>query len=124
MKNLTEFINEELDKAQMSKIHAMREKAKKTALLAIKKGFGGKDEADLKALAERTCETLGNYKDQDDFWDAVDRGDVSSFDELSKLASAANGNQEVDGDTLMDVIELIARGQTLDNAIAELAKKI
>lgn len=124
MKDLSVFIKEELDKAALNKINALRERSKKEVLVAIKKGFGKKTEEDLKALAERTYETAGNYKDQEDFWNAVDRGDVGSYDELMQLATDANGGKEVGGDRLMDVIELLANGQSLDQAIATLAKKI
>lgn len=124
MKGLVDFINEELDKATLNKINALRERSKKEALVAIKKGLAKKSDEDLKALAERTYETAGNYKDPEDFWDAVDRGDVGSYDELAKLAEEANGGKEIDGDKLMDVIELLANGQSLDQAITIVAKKI
>ena len=124
MKGLVDFINEELDRATLNKINALRERNKKEALVAIKKGLSKKSDEDLRSLAERTYETAGNYKDQDDFWEAVERGDVGSYDELEKLAEEANGGKAIDGDKLMDVIELLANGQSLDKAIAIVAKKI
>ena len=124
MKGLVDFINEELDRATLNKITALRERSKKEALVAIKKGLAKKSDEDLKALAERTYETFGNYEDQEDFWDAVDKGDVGSYDELAKLAEEANGGKEIDGDKLMDVIELLANGQSLDQAITIVAKKL
>ena len=124
MKGLVDFINEELDRATLNKINALRERSKKETLVAIKKGLAKKSDEDLKALAERTYETFGNYEDQEDFWDAVDKGDVGSYDELAKLAEEANGGKEIDGDKLMDVIELLANGQSLDQAITIVAKKL
>ena len=124
MKGLVDFINEELDKATLNKINALRERSKKETLVAIKKGLAKKSDEDLKALAERTYETFGNYEDQEDFWDAVDKGDVGSYDELAKLAEEANGGKEIDGDKLIDVIELLANGQSLDQAITIVAKKL
>ena len=124
MKGLVDFINEELDKATLNKINALRERSKKETLVAIKKGFAKKSDEDLKALAERTYETFGNYEDQEDFWEAVDRGGVGSYEELAKLAEEVNGGKEIDGDKLIDVIELLANGQSLDQAIATVAKKL
>lgn len=124
MKDLVQFINEELDSAQLKKINALREKNKKEALVAMKRGLMKKDEGDLKRLAETCYASIGNYEDPDDLWDAIEAGDVAGYQELEELVKSANGNKDVDSDYLIDVIGLIANGKTLDQAIAEIAKKI
>ena len=124
MKGLVEFINEELDKVQLNKINALRAKNKKEALLAMKKGLGKKDPEDLQRLAETVYAAAGNFEDPDDLWDAIDAGDLSGYKEMEDLVKGMNGGKSVDSDVLLDLVELIANGQSLDNAIATLAKKI
>ena len=124
MKGLVQFINEELDKATLNKINALREKQKKEALVAMKRGLSKKDPEELKNLAETTYASIGNYKDPDDLWDAYEADDIAGYKELENLVKASNGNKEVDFDTMCDIIELLANGQSLDQAIATLAKKI
>ena len=124
MRSLVQFINEELDKAQLNKINALREKQKKEALVAMKRGLAKKDPDELKNLAETVYASVGNYKDPDDLWDAIDSGNVAGYEEMVDLVKAANGNKEVDTDILLDIVELLANGQSLDQAIAIRAKKI
>ena len=124
MKTISAFINEELDPASLKKIAALRLKNKKEALLAIKKGLANNDEDTLKALAETVYSEIGNYKDPDDMWDALDAGDIKGWDEIYNAIVKANNNHDVDVNIVIDVIEKIANGMKLDAAIAEMAKKL
>lgn len=124
MKSLTEFINEELDKTTLNKINALREKNKKEALVAMKRGLAKKDPEDLKRLAETVYASIGNYEDPDDLWNAYEADDIDGYKELEELVKGVNGNKDVDFDEMCDLIELLANGQPLNNAIATLAKKI
>lgn len=124
MKTISAFINEELDPVSLKKIAALRLKNKKEALLAIKKGLANNDEDTLKALAETVYSEIGNYKDPDDMWDALDAGDIKGWDEMYNAIVKANNNHDVDVDIVIDVIEKIANGMKLDTAIAEMAKKL
>ena len=124
MKNIVTFINEELDQASLKKIATTRLKNKKEALLAIKNGLGENDETQLKALAEKLYSEIGNYKDTDDLWDALDAGDVEGWKEVYDKITSHNQNKDVDVDVIIDVIEKIAGGMSLDAAIAEMAKKL
>lgn len=124
MKNIVTFINEELDSATLKKIAATRLNNKKEALLAIKKGLGENDETQLKALAEKLYSEIGNYKDTNDLWDALDAGDVEGWKEVYDKITSHNQNKDVDVNIIIDVIEKIAGGMSLDAAIAEMAKKL
>jgi len=124
MKNIVTFINEELDQASLKKIAATRLKNKKEALLAIKNGLGENDETQLKALAEKLYSEIGNYKDPDDLWDALDAGNVEGWKEVYDKITSHNQNKDVDVDIIIDVIEKIAGGMSLDAAISEMAKKL
>ena len=124
MKNIVTFINEELDQASLKKIAAARLKNKNEALLAIKKGLANNDEDTLKALADTVYAEIGNYKDPDDLWDALDAGNVKGWDNMYNAIVKANNNHDVDVDIVIDVIEKIANGMKLDAAIAEMAKKL
>lgn len=124
MKSLTEFILEELDTPTLNRIKALRIKNKKEALVAIKKALSNKDENELKELAEKIYSSVGNYKDPDDLWDAIDNGKIDGWKEMYDEIVKLNKNNEVDTDTVIDVIEKIANGQRLDAAITEIAKKI
>ena len=124
MKNIVTFINEELDQASLKKIATTRLKNKKEALLAIKNGLGENDETQLKALAEKLYSEIGNYKDTDDLWDALDAGDVEGWKEVYDKITSHNQNKDVNVDIIIDVIEKIAGGMSLDAAIAEMAKKL
>ena len=124
MKGLVDFILEELDSATLHKINAQREKNKKEALVTMKRGLAKKDPEDLKRLAETVYAEIGNYKDPDDLWDAYEADDLNGYKELEDLVKQANGNKEVDFDKMCDLVELLANGDSLDRAIATLAKKI
>ena len=124
MKGLVQFINEELDKATLDKIKAMRIKNKKEALVAMKRGLAKKDSEDLKRLAETVYASIGNYEDPDDLWNAYEANDIDGYKEMEDLVKKANGNKEVDFDEMCNLIELLASGRSLDQAITELAKKI
>ena len=124
MKSLTEFILEELDTTTLNRIKALRIKNKKEALVAIKKALSNKDENELKELAEKIYSSVGNYKDPDDLYDAIDNGKIDGWKEMYDEIVKLNKNNEVDTDTVIDVIEKIANGQRLDAAITEIAKKI
>ena len=124
MKSLVYYIKEELDKATLNKIAAARLKNKKEALVAIKKVFAKKNTEELQQLAEKIYSAIGNYEDPDDAFDALDNGDIDGWEELYDDIVKTNGNNEVDIDTVIDVIERIANGKNLDTSIAELAKKL
>ena len=124
MKGLVDFILEELDSATLHKINAQREKNKKEALVAMKRGLAKKDPEDLKRLAETVYAEIGNYEDPDDLWNAYEADDLKGYKELEDLVKQANGNKEVDFDKMCDLVELLANGDSLDRAIATLAKKI
>lgn len=124
MKDIATFIKEELDKATLNKINALREKNKKEALVAMKRGLSKKDPEDLQRLAETVYASIGNYEDPDDLWNAYEADDIDGYKELEDLVKGVNGNKEVDFDEMCNLVELLANGQSLDNAIATLAKKI
>ena len=124
MKNIVTFINEELDQASLKKIATTRLKNKKEALLAIKNGLGENDETQLKALAEKLYSEIGNYKNPNDLWDALDSGSIEGWKEVYDKIRSHNQNKDVNVDIIIDVIEKIAGGMSLDAAIAEMAKKL
>lgn len=124
MKNIVTFINETLDQSSLKKIATTRLKNKKEALLAIKNGLGENDETQLKALAEKLYSEIGNYKYPNDLWDALDAGDVEGWKEVYDKIRSHNQNKDVNVDIIIDVIEKIAGGMSLDAAISEIAKKL
>lgn len=124
MKNIVTFINEKLDQSSLKKIVTTRLKNKKEALLAIKNGLGENDETQLKALAEKLYSEIGNYKYPNDLWDALDAGDVEGWKEVYDKIRSHNQNKDVNVDIIIDVIEKIAGGMSLDAAISEMAKKL
>lgn len=124
MKNIVTFINEELDQSSLKKIATTRLKNKKEALLAIKNGLGENNETQLKALAEKLYSEIGKYKDPDDLWDALDSGSIEGWKEVYDKIRSHNQNKDVNVDIIIDVIEKIAGGMSLDAAISEIAKKL
>lgn len=124
MKCLSYFIKEELNKSTLIKINNQRLRQKKEALVAIKRALSKKDSDELKSLAETTYASIGNYKTPDELSNAHNDGDISGYKELEDLVKEVNGNKKVDFDTMCDVIQLLANGETLDRAITTLAKKL
>lgn len=124
MKCLSYFIKEELNKSTLIKINNQRLRQKKEALVAIKRALSKKDSDELKSLAETTYASIGNYKTPDELSNANNDGDISGYKELEDLVKEVNGNKKVDFDTMCDVIQLLANGETLDRAITTLAKKL
>ena len=124
MKCLSYFIKEELNKSTLININNQRLRQKKEALVAIKRGLSKKDSNELKNLAETTYASIGNYKTPDELSKAHNDGDISGYKELEDLVKEVNGDKKVDFDTMCDVIQLLANGETLDRAITTIAKKL
>lgn len=124
MKRLSYFIKEELDRSTLIKINNQRLRQKKESLVAIKRALSKKDSDELKNLAETTYASIGNYKTPDELNKAHTAGDIAGYKELEDLVKEVNGDKAVDFDTMCDLIQLLANGETLDRAITTLAKKL